>query len=244
MKRKKNIIFIFIILCLNFIVNCKAFNHNSFIETFILYEKSKKELKNERFNNVIFILEKIKKNNITYFNDDKIRIDLIYAYYKTNNFDMALKNIQQFIYIYPHHPHIDYVSYIKCLINIHLDQNTFFKILFKYYHNNDLNHAKNTFFQLKQFINKYPHSLYIPNAKKHLLCLKYRLSEYELNILKFYFFQKEYMAVINRGEEILQKYSETESARKALIYMEKSYNSLKIFDKAKKISKIISLNTV
>lgn len=244
MKKTKNIILIFIILSLNVISTCKALNNNFFVNTYILYEKSKKELKNERFKNVILILEHIKNNNITNFNDDKIRINLIYAYYKTSNFNMALQNIKEFINIYPHHPRIDYVEYIKCLINIHLDKNTFFNILFHNNYKHDLNHAKYTFFQLKQFIYKYPHSLYIPNAKKHLVCLKNRLSEHDLDILKFYFSRKEYLSVINRGEEILQKYSETESARTTLIYMKKSYNLLKIFDKSQKISKMILLNKI
>ncbi|AEO08188.1 outer membrane protein assembly factor BamD [Buchnera aphidicola] len=244
MKRKQNIIFIFIILFLNLAVNCKALNNHIFTDTYILYEKSKKELKYERFNNVISILEHIKKNNITHFNDDKIIIHLIYAYYKTNNFNMAKKNIKEFFNSYPKHPNIDYIAYIECLINIKLDKNIFLNILLNDYYKKDLYHSINTFFQLKKFIKKYPHSLYVPNAKKHLLCLKHHLSEYDLQILKFYFFRKEYIAVISRGQEMLQKYPETESARQALIYMEKSYYSLKFFDIAEKISKIIVLNKI
>ncbi|QIE02100.1 outer membrane protein assembly factor BamD [Buchnera aphidicola] len=255
MKRKKNIILIFIILCFNFTVNCRSLNSHVFIdtyllykksqiETYLLYKKSQKELKNKRFNNMIVILEHIKNNNVTHFNDDKIRIHLIYGYYKTNNFNMAIKNIKEFLNNYPNHPNTDYAEYIKCLINIQLDKNIFLKNLLKDYYKRDLNHSIYTFLQLKKFINKYPYSLYLPNAKKHLLCLKNHLSEYDLQILKFYFFRQEYISVISRGQEMLQKYPETKSARIALKYMQKSYNSLKMFDISKKISKIIILNDV
>ncbi|QCI22845.1 outer membrane protein assembly factor BamD [Buchnera aphidicola] len=244
MKKKQSIIITFIILFLSLTVHSQSLKNNYFIETYILYEKSERELRKEHFDNTIFILEKIKKNNIANFNNDKIQMHLIYAYYKNLNFDMAQKNIEEFIYYYPNHPNLDYVMYIKCLISMTLDKDIFFKILPIDHYKNDINHTIHSFFQLKNFIYQYPKSRYLVNAKKDLIYLKNRLSEYDLKILKFYFFHKKYIAVINRGEEIIQKYSETPAARKALIYMEKSYKALKIFDTAKKISKIILLNKV
>ncbi|WAI18449.1 MAG: outer membrane protein assembly factor BamD [Buchnera aphidicola (Acyrthosiphon caraganae)] len=244
MKKKNSIIFIFMILFLNLTVHSESLKNNNFIETYILYKESNKELKNEHFDNAIYMLEKIKKNNIANFDNDKVQIHLIYAYYKNLNFNIAQKNIEEFMRCYPNHPNTDYVRYIKCLISMSLDKNILLKILPINYHKNDINYAINAFFQLNNFIHQYPQSLYLINAKKKLICLKYHLSEHDLAILKFYFSHKEYIAVINRGEEILQKYSETPAARQALIYIEKSYKALKIFDTAKKISKIILLNQI
>ncbi|QIQ41985.1 MAG: outer membrane protein assembly factor BamD [Buchnera aphidicola (Microlophium carnosum)] len=244
MKKNNSIIFIFMVLFFNFTVHSKSLSNNYFIETYTLYEKSKKELREEHFDNAILILEKIKKNNIINFHDDEIKMHLIYAYYKNSNFNMAQKNIQEFIHFYPNHPHLDYVIYMQCLINISLDKDVFFNIFPINYYKNDLNYAIHAFFQLRYFIYQYPQSLYVVNAKKNLIYLKNRLAEHDFSILKFYFLHKEYIAVVNRGEEIIQKYSETPAARKALVYIEKSYNALKIFDTAKKISKIILLNKI
>ncbi|ACL30202.1 outer membrane protein assembly factor BamD [Buchnera aphidicola str. APS (Acyrthosiphon pisum)] len=245
MKKKNSIIFVFMILFFNSTVQSQSFKKNYFTERYTLYEKSNKELRKENFDNAISILEKIKKNNNTAnISNDKIQIDLIYAYYKILNFDQARKNIEEFMYFYPNHPNIDYVVYIQCLISMSLDKNRFFSVFPINYYKNDYFYAKNAFFQLKYFIYQYPKSRYVVNAKKNLIYIKNRLSEHDLSILKFYFFHKEYIAVINRGEEMLQRYSETPSARKALIYIEKSYYALKIFDTAKKISKIILLNKI
>jgi len=242
MKKKNSIIFIFMILFLSSIVHSKSLKNFHFMKIYTLYEESKKELRKEHFDNAISILEKIKKNNVANIKNDKIQMHLIYAYYKNLNFNTALKNTEEFIRFYPKHPNIDYVIYMQCLIKISLDKNIFFNILPIEYHKNDINHAVNAFFQLKNFIYQYPNSSYVINAKKNLIYLKNRLSENEFKILKFYFSHKEYIAVINRGEEMIEKYSETPAARKALIYIEKSYKALKIFDTAKKISKIILLN--
>lgn len=59
--------------------------------------------------------------------------------------------------------------------------------------------------------------------QKKFILFKKRLSEYDLQILKYYFIHKQYIAVINRGEEILQKYPETLSAINALKYMKRSF---------------------
>lgn len=244
MKKKNSIIFIFMILFFNLTVHSRSLKNNHFIEKYTLYEKSKKELRAEHFDNAIFILEKIKKNNFANFDNDKIQMHLIYAYYKNLNFKMAQKNVKEFIFFYPNHSNLDYVIYMQCLINLSLDKDMFFQFLPIGYYKNDLNYAMHAFFQLKNFIYQYPQSLYVANAKKNLIYLKNRLSEHAFKILEFYFFHKEYIAVINRGEEMIEKYSETPAARKALIYIEKSYKELKIFDTAKKISKIILLNKI
>lgn len=244
MKKKYKIIFIFIIICLNFTVHCKSLNSYLFIKTDVLYKYSQKKLKEKKFDEAINILEKIKNDNIVNFNNDKIQINLIYAYYKNFNFNMAQKIVQEFILSHPNHPNIDYVLYMESLINWAMDKNTFFKILPIEYYKSDPIHAINAFFQLKNLIYHYPQSPYVINAKKHMISITHRLSEHDFQILKFYFSRKEYISVINRGEEIIQKYPQTQAARKTLIYMKKSFFALKIFDTAKKISQIISLNTV
>ncbi|QCI21118.1 outer membrane protein assembly factor BamD [Buchnera aphidicola (Hyperomyzus lactucae)] len=246
MKIQKNIIFIFIftILFFNLTVHSETLNKNVFIEKYILYKKSRKELREKRFDNAIYILENMKKNNTNYLENDRIQINLIYAYYKNLNFNLAQKNIKEFIYFYPNHPNMDYVIYIRCLISMILDKNIFFKCLPISYHKNDPHYAINAFFQLKKFIYQYPKSFYVINAKRNLIYLKNRLAEHDFEILKFYFLHKQYISVVNRGAEIIRKYSETLTARKTLIYMEKSFFALKIFDTSKKISEIIALNKI
>lgn len=242
MRNKKNFIFIFVILFLNFSVLSENLKNNIFIENNNLYKKCRKELKKNNFYKAIFNLKKIENNSLTNINKDKVQINLIYAYYKVSNFSMAEKNIQKFIKLYPNHPNIDYVLYMQSLINITLDKKIFYKFLPIQNYNSDPIYAIKAFFALKKFITNYPDSEYVVNAKKDLFHLKIRLSEYDLKILKYYFFNKKYIAVINRGQEILQKYPETSAAMNTLKYMEKSFFELKIFDTAKKISKIILLN--
>lgn len=239
MKKNKNVVFIFMILFLSFAVYSQNLKNHIFISNGYFYQKCRIELKEKNFYKAIIDLETMKKNH---FNNDKIKMNLIYAYYKISDFKRAEKNIEEFIKLYPKHPNIDYIFYIKSLIDISLDKKIFHNFFpIQTYKSNPI-YATKAFFQLKNFIYNYPNSVYVINAKKDLFYLKKRLSEYDLKILKYYFFHKKHIAVINRGEEILQKYPETLAAIDTLKYMKKSFLALKIFDTAEKISKIILLN--
>ncbi|QCI18368.1 outer membrane protein assembly factor BamD [Buchnera aphidicola (Aphis nasturtii)] len=241
---KKNILVMLILLFIYSSANSQNTQQKIFIQEKIFYEYCRKELKENKFNSAIFHLEKMKKKNISNFYSDKIQINLIYAYYKVENFNMAQKNIDEFIKLYPKHPNIDYIFYLQSLIDISLDKNIFLKCLTIKSYKSDPIYAKKAFFQLKNFLYRYPKSIYIVNVKNDLFTLKQRLSNHDLKILKYYFKQKEYIAVINRGEEILQKYPEILCAKEALKYMQESFIKLKIFNTAQKISKIILLNKI
>jgi outer membrane protein assembly factor BamD len=230
-------------ICFNLMVYCQAVNQKIFVIKNTLYTYSIKKLKEKKFDDAISILEKI-KNNIDNVDKDKIFIHLIYAYYKNLNLYMAQKTAQEFIMLYPNHKNKDYVIYLQSLISWAMDQNRFFNILPIKYHTSNPIHAIHALSQLKELIYYYPNSAYIVNAKKQIICIQHRLSEYDFQILQFYFSLKEHVAVINRGIEIIQKYPDTPVAKKTLLYMQKSYTALNIFDAAKKIAKILLLNNV
>ncbi|CAL4324501.1 Outer membrane protein assembly factor BamD [Buchnera aphidicola (Protaphis terricola)] len=241
---KKNILIIFILLSIHLSGYAENIQQNKKIKEKIFYKYCRNELKEKKFYQAIQHLESMKKNNINTSYSDKIQINLIYAYYKIENFNMAQKNINQFIQLYPKHLNIDYVLYIKSLIDIALDKNIFFKTFLIQNYKSDPIYAKRAFFQLKDFLFRYPKSIYIVNIKKDLFNLKQRLGQYNLQILKYYFKNKKYIAVINRGEEIIKNFPETISSIKALKYMKLAFIKLKIFDTAQKIDKIIQINNI
>ncbi|AWH90394.1 outer membrane protein assembly factor BamD [Buchnera aphidicola (Melanaphis sacchari)] len=243
MKKKRNIMIICTILFLTFKVYSKNIVQDIIVQNKFFDQECRKQLKNKNFFNVINHLELLNKKNTNYLNSAKIKIYLIYSYYKVSNFIQAQKQIIQFIKLYPKHPNIDYVLYIQSLINISLDKNIYFNnFSIKHYKINPI-HAKIAFFQLKNLINHYPRSIYVRNAKKELFYLKKRLMTYDFKIMKYYFLHNQYIAVINRGEKILQKYPEIPEVINTLEYIKKSFFALKIFNTSEKISRIISLNS-
>ncbi|CAL4323845.1 outer membrane protein assembly factor BamD [Buchnera aphidicola] len=244
MKKRKNILFILIIMFFSDPLYCQPLYNHPVIHTTNLYHIIQKKLKNNDFKEVITIINNIKNKDIMYYYNDKIQINLIYAYYKNSDFDIAQEKIEIFKILHPQHKNIDYILYLQSLIYIALDNDVYFKYIPITHNKRDPIYAIKAFFQLKNIILNYPHSRYLIDAKKHLICLKNRLAMHEFNILKYYFSEKEYISVINRGEAIIKNYQDTLIARKTLLLLEQSYRALHYFNHAQKISQIINLNKI
>ncbi|MCE1713874.1 outer membrane protein assembly factor BamD, partial [Enterobacter hormaechei] len=51
----------------------------------------------------------------------QVQLDLIYAYYKSAEYPLALASIDRFMRLNPTHPNVDYVLYMRGLISQALD---------------------------------------------------------------------------------------------------------------------------
>lgn len=90
------------------------------------------------------------------------------------------------------------------------------------------------FKDFSQLVRYYPDSLYVADATKRLVFLKNRLAKYELSVAKFYTKRGAYVAVINRVEQMMRDYPDTQATRDALVYMENAYKELGLTQKRKK----------
>ena len=55
----------------------------------------------------------------------QVQLDLIYAYYKRGEIALATANIDKFIRLNPTHPDLDYLYYMRGLVNLSLDEQIF-----------------------------------------------------------------------------------------------------------------------
>ncbi|VFP82017.1 outer membrane protein assembly factor BamD [Candidatus Erwinia haradaeae] len=156
------------------------------------------------------------------------QIDLIYAYYKNDNFSMALELIDRFIRANPDHKNIDYVIYIRGLTNMARDKNFLQDFMGINRSDRDLIYTKNALQDFKQLLQNYPQSTYATETKKHLSYLRERQAQYELSVAEFYSQRKAYVAVINRVKSILRDYPNTKAIHKALPLMENACRKLKL----------------
>ncbi|AIN47105.1 putative component of the lipoprotein assembly complex (forms a complex with YaeT, YfgL, and NlpB) [Candidatus Palibaumannia cicadellinicola] len=171
----------------------------------------------------------------------QIQLDLIYTYYKLYELKMSQIIINRFLHTNPNHPNIDYVLYIRGLINMVLDESALPKLLFVGFNNSEQNpeYAHAAFRDFYQLIYYYPYSQYAIDAKKHFIYLKDRLAKYELSVVKYYHKRGAYIAVVNRVEQMLRHFPDTNSTYQALPYMENAYQQLQLNGQAEKVANII-----
>ncbi|WP_052459557.1 outer membrane protein assembly factor BamD [Candidatus Tachikawaea gelatinosa] len=184
---------------------------------------NKKKLHIKKIN--ISELEQINQN---YFHpcSDQIQISLINEYYKKKNFFKAQQLIKQFIQFHQGHKNIDYIFYMKGLINVSLDNNILHKLFFLKNFETDPKYAKRAVFYFHYLITNYPYSNYKPIAKNYLRLLEYRLARHDYAIINFYYKHKEYRSVINRVKEMIKKYPNIRLTTYAIKLMKKSYDKL------------------
>lgn len=225
----------FLISCSNKnIINQKSTPYNMFY-------KSQKYLKLGKFEKAIEKLEEIYNNYplSPYFT--QVNLDLIYAYYKNLDFELAKKKINEFMIHYPKHPNMDYVLYMNGLINMSREDRTTQKIFGNDFPNKSIASLMFAFDSFCKINLYYKDSKYFDDSYHRLLYLKKFLSEQNFLKAKFYYKNKSYISVIHSIKEILKYFPDTKSAFLSLLIMQDSYLKLNLQEEANKIKKLLIL---
>ncbi|WP_225639257.1 outer membrane protein assembly factor BamD [Candidatus Profftia sp. (ex Adelges kitamiensis)] len=211
---------------------------------FITYTTAQTNLQKGNFKTAIQQLELL--DNAYPFGpySQQVQLDLIYAYYKSSNFLIAQTYVDRFIRLNPSHPNIDYIFYMRGLIDMAMDENTlqeFFGI-----DRSDCNpeYAEQSFQDFSKLIKCYKHSEYASDAIRRLIYLMERLAKYDLSVARYYIKRRAYIATINRVEMMLRNYPNTQAVRNALPLMQYAYIKINLNSQANKVAKIITENNI
>lgn len=160
----------------------------------------------------------------------QVQIDLIYAYYKSGDANQGLALANRFLKLNPTHPNIDYVYYMKALINLSTEENLFQDIVGIDCSDRDPTASRNAFEGFKKIITDFPESKYAADARKRMIGIKTRLARYELTVAHFYLKRDAWASAANRGRYIIEYYSPSEQVEEALEIMIECYDKLKLED--------------
>ncbi|MEQ4531922.1 MAG: outer membrane protein assembly factor BamD [Mixta sp.] len=207
-----------------------------------LYATAQQKLQDGNFKGAITQLEALDNRYPFGPYAQQVQLDLIYAYYKNADLPMAQAAIDRFMRLNPTHPNIDYVLYMKGLTDMALDDSALQGFFGVDRSDRDPEHARAAFRDFSQLLRTYPNSQYATDARKRLVYLKDRLAKYELSVAQFYTKREAYVAVVNRVEQMLKDYPDTQATRTALPLMENAYRKLQLNAEAEKVAKIIAAN--
>ncbi len=157
------------------------------------------------------------------------QLELPYVYWKDENKTKALAAADRFITLNGSHPKLDYMYYLKGIINY--NQNTgFLKALIT----KDVSGARDpkaaseAFESFKTLVTKFPGSRYAPDARKRMIEVVDTLARQELAVARYYYDRDAYLAAINRAQSVLQNFDGTPAVEPALIIIANSYDALKM----------------
>lgn len=156
----------------------------------------------------------------------QVQLDLIYAYYKSGDSAQGIALTDRFLKLNPNHANVDYVYYMRALINLSTETNLFQDIVGIDRSDRDPTASRSAFSDLKTLITEFPESKYAADSRKRMIAIKSRLAKYELAVARFYLKREAYASAANRGRYIIEYYSPSNEVEQALEIMVECYEQM------------------
>jgi len=172
----------------------------------------------------------------------QVQLDLIYAYYKSGDSAQGIALTDRFLRLNPNHSNIDYVYYMRALINVATEENLFQDLAGIDRSDRDPTASREAFNDLKRILSDYPQSKYAADARKRMLAIKSRLANYELAVARFYLKREAYASAANRGRYIVEYYSPSNEVEQALEIMIECYDKLGLDDLMNNAKQVLAAN--
>ncbi|MGD9000459.1 MAG: outer membrane protein assembly factor BamD [Granulosicoccaceae bacterium] len=170
------------------------------------------------------------------------QIEIAYAYYKYDEPESALAAADRFIKLYPRHPNIDYMYYLKGLVNFNAGRDLISKYLPQDPTQRDPGAARASFDDFTILLKRYPQSKYASDARQRMIFLRNNLAEYEIHVARYYMRRDAYVAAANRAKYVVENYQRTTAVPKGLAIMAKAYRLLGLQDLADDSLRVLRLN--
>lgn len=142
-------------------------------------------------------------------------LERIYALYRNFEPERATSSADRFLREHPRHPSVDYIYYLKGLINFHRDESPM-NILPVDDSKSDVTSQRRAFDDFALLIQKYPGSRYAGDAYARMVYIRNRLASHELNVVDFYVRRGAFVAAAKRAEQVIALYPGTPASYRAL----------------------------
>ena len=143
----------------------------------------------------------------------------------------AIDGYRNFLKLHPNHAKADYAQYRIALSYYSDIPSDFF--IFPPSIEKDQTSAKDSRSAFDTFLQIYPNSELVPEAKKKLTDVLSRLAQHEMSVADYYLDHDRYPAAVNRLTRLVQDYPKSELAPKALVKLAHVYVKLNEKDKAR-----------
>ena len=181
-----------------------------------LYQDARTALNKKDYTGAIKRLEAME---IMYpFHDDaeKAELDLIYAYYQKEEYPAAAAASERFIHLYPRAKRVDYAYYMKAMSNFHQSRGPVATLLPMDQSWRDPGTQSQAYSDFATLIQQFPRSEYTADAQQRMIYLRNMFANTELNIAKYYYERRRFVASAERASYLIQTYPQATSVQEAL----------------------------
>jgi len=206
------------------------------------YETATKSIYGGNYSRGIRILEAIQSRYPFSDVSRQIQMDLMYAYYKSGQPELAIDAADAFMRENPIHPQVDYALYIKGLAYFQGEPGMLERWFRKDINKRPPKDVELSYQSLRRLVERYPASQYAPDAEQRMVFLRNRLAAYENFVADYYLRRGAYVAALNRAKNALEAYNGADSNDESLRVLIAAYDNLGMNDLAADARRVLQMN--
>ena len=158
------------------------------------------------------------------------QLELGYVYWKAGEVGSAMAACDRFIKLHPNHPAVDYIYYLKGLVNFNEDLGFAGYISSQDPSERDPKAAKESFIAFRDLVTRFPNSKYTPDAILRMNYLVNSMAAQEVNVARYYVNRGAYIASVNRAQTAITTYPNAPAVEEAMYVLVVSYDKLGMND--------------
>ncbi|MBR0566245.1 outer membrane protein assembly factor BamD [Azoarcus sp. L1K30] len=195
-----------------------------------LYSEAKSSMTEGGYDQAIKYFEKLEARYPYGRFAQQAQIESAYAYYKSNEPALALAAADRFIKLHPNHPNVDYVYYLKGLVNFNEDLGLLASLSNQDLSERDPRGAREAFDTFNELVTRFPESRYAEDATQRMQYLVNSLASHEVHVARYYYRRGAYVAAANRAQAAITTYPRAPAIEEALFLLVKSYDAMGMND--------------
>lgn len=239
--------FIFLLLSITFvIVGCSSTPKG--VEAFkdksaqAIYVEGEKDLQKKAYKSAVAHFEALDALYPFSKYAENSQLHVVYAYYASGDLPSAIAAADRYIHLYPRSERVDYAYYLKGIMKMERDKSWIYSTFPLDPATRDLASIREAFQDFNDLARYYPRSEYANDARKRMVYIRDLLAKYELDVARFYYDRKAYVAAANRASTVVQHYQGTSQVRPALELMVNSYEKMGKPDLAQQTRNVLQYN--
>lgn len=192
-----------------------------------IYEEAKASQKDGIYDKSIKLFEKLEARYPFGRFAQQAQIEIAYTHFKAGDPASAIAACDRFIKLYPNHRSVDYVYYLKGLVNFNANSGLFGR---QDPTERDPKGMRESFEAFKTLVSRFPDSKYAPDATLRMNWLVNAMASHEIHVARYYLTRGAYLAAINRAQGVIRTYPEAPAIEEALYISVVSYDKLGLTD--------------
>ncbi len=197
-----------------------------------LYDEAKHALAKDQYASAIKRFEAMESMYPFSNHAEQSQLDLIYAYYKNDDFASASATAEHFTRLYPRSQRVDYAYYMKGMANFQQPRGALANVIPVDESWRDPGTETQAYSDFASLVQKFPNSRYKADALQRMIYLRNIFAKRELNTANYYFERKMYVAAAERASGLVKDYSQSPSVQQALVILYKANQALGLTEAA------------